>query len=191
VLTRGAVHDRQIRSAFVQFCLRHGSGSGSGICATIGMLHKWATCAGSTRTLEPHVMATTKVANTFRRTSRLNNIVPLFDYLSVPSAPFRRVVAISCTLATVSGRLHQGPKVVSSRAELFHFNELKKCRFLARLRHANCIERCPLSGVTRKTFARIEFFSVCPTADMPRRDLALHDQKMTLSVLASKIAVLG
>jgi hypothetical protein len=55
----------------------------------------------------------------------------LFDYLSIPSAPFRRVVAISSTLATVSGRLHQGPKVVSSRAELVHVNELKKCRFLA------------------------------------------------------------
>src|SRR5882672_12199386 len=27
------------------------------------------------------------------------------------------------------------------------------------LRHANCIEQCPLSGVTRKTFARSEFFS--------------------------------
>jgi hypothetical protein len=45
---------------------------------------------------------------------------PLFDYLSAPSAPFRRVVAISSTLATVSGRLHRGPKVVSSRAELIH-----------------------------------------------------------------------
>jgi hypothetical protein len=31
---------------------------------------------------------------------------------------------------------------------------------LARLRHADCIEQCPLSGVTRKTFARTEFFSV-------------------------------
>jgi hypothetical protein len=30
----------------------------------------------------------------------------------------------------------------------------------ARLRHANCIEQCPLSGVTRKTFAHTEFFSV-------------------------------
>jgi hypothetical protein len=29
---------------------------------------------------------------------------------------------------------------------------------LALLRHANCIERCPLSGVTRKTFAQAEFF---------------------------------
>src|SRR6266436_7086942 len=28
------------------------------------------------------------------------------------------------------------------------------------LRHADCIERCPLSGVTRKIFARTEFFSV-------------------------------
>ncbi|MGB6396992.1 MAG: hypothetical protein WBF73_15105 [Bradyrhizobium sp.] len=32
----------------------------------------------------------------------------------------------------------------------------------ARLRHANCIERCPLSGVTRKTFAQIEFFRLDP-----------------------------
>jgi len=31
---------------------------------------------------------------------------------------------------------------------------------LARLRHADRIEQCPLSGVTRKTFAHIEFFSV-------------------------------
>src|SRR5712671_2593339 len=31
---------------------------------------------------------------------------------------------------------------------------------LAPLRHADCIERCPLSGVTRKTFAHTEFFSV-------------------------------
>jgi hypothetical protein len=29
---------------------------------------------------------------------------------------------------------------------------------MAPLRHANCIERCPLSGVTRKTFAQTEFF---------------------------------
>ena len=31
---------------------------------------------------------------------------------------------------------------------------------LAPLRHADCIEQCPLSGVTRKTFAHSEFFSV-------------------------------
>jgi len=31
---------------------------------------------------------------------------------------------------------------------------------LAPLRHADCIEQCPLSGVTRKTFAHTEFFSV-------------------------------
>jgi hypothetical protein len=31
---------------------------------------------------------------------------------------------------------------------------------LARLRHADCIERCPLSRVTRKTFAQTEFFRV-------------------------------
>jgi hypothetical protein len=29
---------------------------------------------------------------------------------------------------------------------------------LARLRHANCAARCPLSGVTRKTCAHAEFF---------------------------------
>jgi hypothetical protein len=28
------------------------------------------------------------------------------------------------------------------------------------LRRADCIEQCPLSGVTRKTFAQSEFFSV-------------------------------
>jgi hypothetical protein len=31
---------------------------------------------------------------------------------------------------------------------------------LARLRHADRIEQCPLSGLTRKTFAQPEFFSV-------------------------------
>jgi hypothetical protein len=31
---------------------------------------------------------------------------------------------------------------------------------LAPLRHADSIEQCPLSGVTRKTFAHAEFFSV-------------------------------
>ena len=31
---------------------------------------------------------------------------------------------------------------------------------LAPLRHADCIKQCPLSGVTRKTFAHPEFFSV-------------------------------
>src|SRR5713226_7131156 len=30
----------------------------------------------------------------------------------------------------------------------------------ALLRHADCMERCPLSRVTRKTFARTEFFRV-------------------------------
>ena len=88
MLSRGAVHDRQIRSAFVQFCLRHGSGSGSGMCATIGMPHKSATCAGRTRTLEPHIMPTTNVTSTFRRNSGLNIEVPLFDYLSAPKCTF-------------------------------------------------------------------------------------------------------
>jgi hypothetical protein len=27
-------------------------------------------------------------------------------------------------------------------------------------RHADCIEQCPLSGVTRKTFTQAEYFSV-------------------------------
>src|SRR5882724_889329 len=31
---------------------------------------------------------------------------------------------------------------------------------LAQMRRADCIEQCPLSGVTRKTFAHSEFFSV-------------------------------
>ena len=35
-----------------------------------------------------------------------------------------------------------------------------ECPHLARLRHANSTERCPLSGVTRNTFAHAEFFSV-------------------------------
>jgi hypothetical protein len=30
----------------------------------------------------------------------------------------------------------------------------------ARLRHADCAAGCPLSGITQKTFARTEFFSV-------------------------------
>src|SRR6202453_5322211 len=64
--SRGAVQERQIRSAFVQFCLRHGSGNGSGICATIGRAHKSAMCAGSTRTLDPLIMPTAKETNNFR-----------------------------------------------------------------------------------------------------------------------------
>jgi hypothetical protein len=36
----------------------------------------------------------------------------------------------------------------------------RRLRPLAPLRHADCIEQCPLSGVTRKTFAQAEFFSV-------------------------------
>jgi hypothetical protein len=122
MLSRGAVHDRQIRSAFVQFCRRHGSGSGSGICAATGLPHKSATCTGTTRTLEPQIMPTTRETSIFRRNSRLNIVVPLFDYLSAPNAPLRRVVAITSTLATVSERLRRGPKVVSSRAELIHRN---------------------------------------------------------------------
>src|SRR6202022_141825 len=39
---------------------------------------------------------------------------------------------------------------------------------LAPLRHADCIGQCPLSGVTRKTFAHTEFFSVRPLADIRR-----------------------
>jgi hypothetical protein len=35
-----------------------------------------------------------------------------------------------------------------------------KVPLLARLRHADRIEQCPLSGLTRKTFAQPEFFSV-------------------------------
>jgi hypothetical protein len=67
MLSRGAVHERQIRSAFVQFCLRHGIGNGSGICVTIDRPHKSATCAGSTRTLAPLIIPTTKETSTFRR----------------------------------------------------------------------------------------------------------------------------
>jgi len=37
---------------------------------------------------------------------------------------------------------------------------IRGCPPLAPLRHADCIEECPLSGVTRKTFAHAEFFSV-------------------------------
>src|SRR6266446_9053796 len=43
---------------------------------------------------------------------------------------------------------------------------VKKSPKLAPLRHADCIEQCPLSGVTRKTFARTEFFSVCAIPDI-------------------------
>ena len=140
MLSRGAVHDRQIRSAFVQFCLRHGSGIGSGICAATGLPHKSATCTGNTRTLEPQIMPKTRETSVFRPNSTLNILVPLFDYLSVPNAPFRRVIAITSTLATVSDRLRRGSKVVSSRAELIHRN------------------MSPLSGVKRKISARIELF---------------------------------
>src|SRR6202043_3524573 len=31
-------------------------------------------------------------------------------------------------------------------------------------------EQCPLSGVTRKTFAHAEFFSVCPISDIDQPD---------------------
>ncbi len=34
------------------------------------------------------------------------------------------------------------------------------CSLLAQMRSADCIEQGPLSGANRKTFARIEFFSV-------------------------------
>src|SRR6267154_2866474 len=67
MLSRGAVHDKQTRSAFVQFCFRHGSGSGSGICATIGRPHKSATCAGSRKTLAALNIPTAKETSTFRR----------------------------------------------------------------------------------------------------------------------------
>jgi len=43
---------------------------------------------------------------------------------------------------------------------LFHVTPSLRCRLLAPLRHADCIKECPLSGVTRKTFAYAEFFSV-------------------------------
>jgi hypothetical protein len=33
-------------------------------------------------------------------------------------------------------------------------------RLLALLRHVDCVEQCPLSGETRKTFAHAECFSV-------------------------------
>src|SRR5882757_1127993 len=39
---------------------------------------------------------------------------------------------------------------------------------MALLRHADCIERCPLSRITRKTFAQAEFFRVWPICDIGR-----------------------
>ena len=44
---------------------------------------------------------------------------------------------------------------------------------VAPLRHPDCIAQCPLSGLTRKTFAHSEFFSVGPEGDM---NLALFDR---------------
>ena len=37
-------------------------------------------------------------------------------------------------------------------------DNLLRCRLLTPLRNADYIERCPLSGLTRKTFAQTEFF---------------------------------
>jgi hypothetical protein len=142
MLSRGAVHDRQIRSAFVQFCFRHGSGSGSEICAATGLPHKSATCTGSTRRLDPEIMPTTRKTSIFHRNSRLNIVVPLFDYLSAPNAPFRRVIAMTSTLATVSDRLRRGRKVVSSRAELIHRN--MRCAPDVSCWHEPDHHRCPL-----------------------------------------------
>jgi hypothetical protein len=33
---------------------------------------------------------------------------------------------------------------------------------IAPLRHADCVEQCPRSGAKWKTYARTEFFTVCP-----------------------------
>jgi hypothetical protein len=38
-----------------------------------------------------------------------------------------------------------------------------RCPELALLRLADCIEQCPLSEATRKTFVQLEFFSFDPT----------------------------
>jgi len=43
------------------------------------------------------------------------------------------------------------------------------CLLLAQMRSADRIGQGPLSGSNRKTFARIEFFSVWPAADFPQR----------------------
>src|SRR3981189_3210234 len=79
------------------------------------------------------------------------------------------------TPSTISRDHHaeQSPSAPSSSSgktlSSFHLLLARPCRSalprerfrsLARLRHADCIEQCPLSGVTRKTFARSEFFSV-------------------------------
>jgi hypothetical protein len=49
---------------------------------------------------------------------------------------------------------------VFSRVAKIALSHLASISAMALLRHADCVERCPLLGVTRKTFAHTEFFSV-------------------------------
>jgi hypothetical protein len=65
VLTCGAVHERQPRSALVQFCFSHGIGSGSGMGATASCPRKLTTCMGNASTLEPHAATTANESSTF------------------------------------------------------------------------------------------------------------------------------
>jgi hypothetical protein len=100
--SRGAVHERQIRSAFVQFCLRHGSGNESGICAMIGRAHKSATCADSTTTLELPIMPTAKQTNNLRLKAIFITLThqsgaTLFVTQSIPGAGFGISRAINAT----------------------------------------------------------------------------------------------
>src|SRR5258708_5578596 len=48
------------------------------------------------------------------------------------------------------------------RQDELRADTMMPCPNLAPLRHADCIEQCPLSGATRKTFARMELFRFGP-----------------------------
>jgi hypothetical protein len=73
------------------------------------------------------------------------------------SHSFRRSSSLSAVTTSPKNSLRPGksfPRVSYNRSWL------APIPLLAPLRHADRIEKCPLSGATRKTFAHTEFFSV-------------------------------
>src|SRR6202022_2999512 len=71
-----------------------------------------------------------------------------------------RVAALRAPTLIREDRTQRGKCCVSSSSIHSHSSLVRVSPFMAQMRSADCIEQCPLSGATRKTFARNEFFSV-------------------------------
>jgi hypothetical protein len=118
-------------------------------------------------TTRDHDCISNRIGSGIRTCPRCGCRLGTFGALPTPSTIYRAIIMLNNHRfwGHASGPSSSSGKTLSS----FHPLLARPCRSalprerfrsVAPSRHADCIERCPLSGVTRKTFAHTEFFSV-------------------------------